>query len=156
MPPISYKTPRFDERNLSTNWETVLLTNCSSLSSPSLQIPSKTTDLRIFSRQDLRKENSFVTGSEEGTAMVDSQSQTKRRQVTFDPKISNVNNIRCFIKRMGTFSLGHKKGGPWSNLEAREHISVLEYLNTLIILKQMKTKFQHFQNDLQSSRNSRY
>lgn len=88
--------------------------------------------------------------------MVDSQSQTKRRQVTFDPKISNVNNIRCFIKRMGTFSLGHKKGGPWSNLEAREHISVLEYLNTLIILKQMKTKFQHFQNDLQSSRNSRY
>ena len=65
---------------------------------------------------------------------MDSQSQTKRRQVTLDPKISNVDNIRCLIKRMGAFSLGHKKKGPWSNLEAREHINVLEYLNTLSIL----------------------
>ena len=74
-PPTSYKRPSFSERDLSTNWETVLFSNCSSSSSPPLQISSNTIDLRISNTQKLRKENPFVTGSAGETAMVYSQSQ---------------------------------------------------------------------------------
>ena len=48
VPSISYKRPSLGERDLSTNWETVLISNCRPSSSPSLKIPSKTTNLRIF------------------------------------------------------------------------------------------------------------
>ena len=51
------------ERERSTNEETVLFGNCSSPSSPSLQVPPITTDLRIFNTQELRRKKSFVTGS---------------------------------------------------------------------------------------------
>lgn len=55
VPPISYKRPSFSERDLSTNWENVLLSNCSSSSSPSQQIPSKITVLQIFQTQEFTK-----------------------------------------------------------------------------------------------------
>ena len=68
---ISYKKPSFSERNLLTNEETVLFGNWTSSSSPSLQIPLQTTDIPNFNTQELRKEDSFVTRSERGTAMAD-------------------------------------------------------------------------------------
>ena len=115
VPSIYYKRPSFSERDLSAIWkETVLFSNCSSPISPSPQILSKTTDLRI-------KENLFVTRSEGGTAMVDSKSQTKQQQVTIDLKTSNVDNIWCFNERLGAFCWGNKTGSPWSNLGTREH-----------------------------------
>lgn len=104
VPPISYKRLSFSKRDLSTHWETVPFSNCCYFSSCSPQIHSKAIDFWIFSTQELRKENLFIPESEEGTAMMVSQSQTKQRQVTIDPKTSDVDNIRCFSEKLG--------GGP--------------------------------------------
>lgn len=116
VPPISYKRLSFSKRDLSTHWETVPFSNCCYFSSCSPQIHSKAIDFWIFSTQELRKENLFIPESEEGTAMMVLQSQTKQRQVTIDPKTSDVDNIRCFSERLGGPSTRNTKRGSMVKL----------------------------------------
>ena len=80
----------------------------------------------FFSRQELKNFRAFATESEVGAAMVDSQSQTKQRQVTIDSKPSIVDSVKCFNERLGGLQSGTLNEGPWSNLVTREHINVLE------------------------------
>ena len=119
MSTYANKSQGYGQGNFTATGETVLFSNCSSPSTSSLQINSKTTDLRIFDIHEFRKENSLIKGSEGGTAMVDSQPPFKQRKVTIDLKTSDVDNIGCLDERLGGFLSGTQNGGSLVKLGSK-------------------------------------
>ena len=131
----------FSVRGLSTNWENVLFSNNSSFSSPSLQIPSKTTGLRIFNRKQLRKENlpqEVTEALQWWTPNI--KLRNGKSLLTTKPQMLITSNAS--MKSWRVFCWRHKKAGPWSNLETREHTNVLQLKGAKFAIMKFTKMFQ--------------
>ena len=131
----------FSVRDLSANWENVLFSNSSSFSSPSLQIPSKTTGLRIFNRKELRKENLPQEVTEELQWWIPNiKLRNSKSLLTLKPQMLITSD--ALMKSWRVFCWRHKTAGSWSNLERREHTNVLQLKAAKIAIMKFTKMFQ--------------
>ena len=108
------------------SWSSVLNISCSSPCTSSVSCNSKSTNNGIAQREKLQLSDNLNRGGHKRIELVDSKSAFDRGEVFNFRSTRILIDSHASLKDWGAYCQGLKFAGPWTFLEKKDHINVLE------------------------------